>query len=163
MEEFVTLSDTFGLSMLVNSIDHPKSSQATEGSVLGPFHSHEAKEMAHGEIISHDPCGEPCLILGTVKDTKGNPIEGVRVDIWESDSTGHYDVQYPDRNGPDGRCIMKSDHDGRFWCKATKPIPYPIPQNGPVGRLLGILQRHPYRPAHIHFMFEKPGFDQLVT
>ena len=157
------LSDILGLSLLVDSIDHPKPAHSTEGTVLGPFHSHEAEEIMHGDLMSHDSNGEPCLILCTIKDSGGNPIEGVKIDIWETDSTGHYDVQHENRKGPDGRCVMRSDEDGNFWFKAIKPVPYPIPHDGPVGQLLRLLHRHPYRPAHMHFMFEKPGYDHLIT
>ncbi|KAH7336190.1 Intradiol ring-cleavage dioxygenase [Rhexocercosporidium sp. MPI-PUGE-AT-0058] len=161
--EFILLSDILGLSLLVDAIDHPKPPASTEGSVLGPFHTHEAETMKHGDLMSQDTEGEPCLVLCTVKDVNGNPIEGVKVDIWETDSTGHYDVQHADRNGPDGRCVMKSDKNGVFWFKAIVPVPYPIPHDGPVGQLLKLLKRHPWRPAHMHFMFEKPGWDHLIT
>jgi len=161
--EFILLSDILGLSLLVDAIDHPKPPASTEGSVLGPFHTHEAETIANGELMSHDPKGEPCLVLCTIKDVKGNPIEGVKVDIWETDSTGHYDVQHADRNGPDGRCVMNSDNEGVFWFKAIVPVPYPIPHDGPVGQLLKLLNRHPWRPAHMHFMFEKSGWDHLIT
>jgi protocatechuate 3,4-dioxygenase beta subunit len=147
----------------VDAIDHPKPPASTEGSVLGPFHTHEAETMANGELMSHDPQGEPCLVICTVKDVEGNPIEGVKIDIWETDSTGHYDVQHSERDGPDGRCVMKSDHQGVFWFKAIVPVPYPIPHDGPVGQLLKLLKRHPWRPAHMHFMFEKTGWDHLIT
>lgn len=157
------LSDILGLSLLVDSIDHPKPPNSTEGSVLGPFHSHEAKEMQSGNKISQDSEGEPCVVLCTIKDSHGAPIEDVKIDIWESDSTGHYDVQYADKEQPDGRCVMRSNQDGRFWFKATKPVPYPVPHDGPVGKLLRKLCRHPYRPAHMHFMFEKTGYDHLIT
>lgn len=83
--------------------------------------------------------------------------------IWETDSTGHYDVQHANRDGPDGRCVMKSDSEGVFWFKAIVPVPYPIPHDGPVGQLLKLLKRHPWRPAHMHFMFEKKGWDHLIT
>ncbi|KAI9710062.1 MAG: hypothetical protein M1812_007526 [Candelaria pacifica] len=162
-QEYILLSDILGLSLLVDSIDHPKPHRSTEGSVLGPFHSHEAEVMPNGDSISHDPKGEPCLILCSIKDSEGNAIEGVKIDIWETDSSGHYDVQYADRKGPDGRCVMTSDKDGMFWFKAIKPVPYPIPHDGPVGKLLEKLHRHPYRPAHMHFMFEKEGYDHLIT
>lgn len=102
-------------------------------------------------------------MLCTIKDVKGNPIEGVKIDIWETDSTGHYDVQHSDRQGPDGRCVMNSDKEGVFWFKAIVPVPYPIPHDGPVGQLLKLLNRHPWRPAHMHFMFEKKGWDHLIT
>lgn len=119
--------------------------------------------MLNGDVMSHDDQGDPCLVTCRIRDVQGRPIEGVKIDSWETDSTGHYDVQHIDRAGPDGRCIVKSDSDGRFWFKAIKPVSYSIPSDGPVGRLLALLQRHSYRPAHIHFMMEKPGYDTLVT
>ena len=119
--------------------------------------------MAHGDAMSHDPNGEPCLVICTIKDSNGNPVPDVKIDIWETDSSGHYDVQYADRDGPDGRCVMKSDQDGNLWFKAIKPVSYPIPHDGPVGKLLKMLHRHPFRPAHMHFMFSKPGYDHLIT
>lgn len=161
--EFILLSDILGLSLLVDAIDHPKPPKSTEGSVLGPFHTHDAEVLPHGEIMAHDANGEPCLVICTVKDVHGNPIEGVKIDIWETDSAGFYDVQHADRESPDGRCIMLSDKDGNFWFKAIKPVPYPIPHDGPVGQLLKLLNRHPWRPSHMHFMFEKPGWDHLIT
>lgn len=126
LKEFILLSDIVGLSLLVDSINHPKPKNGTEGTVLGPFHTHDAESHSHGETIAHDPEGEPCLVLCTVKDTEGKPIEGVKIDIWEADSTGHYDVQYAEREHPDGRAVMKSDANGIFWFKAIVPIPYPI-------------------------------------
>ncbi|PWY65744.1 aromatic compound dioxygenase [Aspergillus heteromorphus CBS 117.55] len=162
-QEYILLSDILGLSILVDSIDHPKPAGSTEGTVLGPFHTHEAEEMRAGDSMSHDPAGEPLLVVCTLKDTHGNPIENVKIDIWETDSTGHYDVQYAGRDGPDGRCIMRSGKDGVFWFRAITPVPYPIPHDGPVGKLLKLLGRHPYRPSHMHFMFEKEGFDHLIT
>jgi protocatechuate 3,4-dioxygenase beta subunit len=162
-KEFILLSDVLGLSILVDSIDHPKPPGSTEGTVLGPFHTHEAEEITQGGLMSHDPKGEPLLVVCTIKDTNGKPLEGVKIDIWETDSTGHYDVQYPGRDGPDGRCIMRSDKDGVFWFNAITPVPYPIPHDGPVGKLLKKLHRHPYRPSHMHFMFEKEGYDHLIT
>ncbi|KAK5451961.1 hypothetical protein LTS15_007684 [Exophiala xenobiotica] len=162
-QEFILLSDIFGLSLLVDSIDHPKPAKSTEGTVLGPFHTHEAEHMANGELMSHDDNGEPLLVLCNVKDIEGNPVEGVKIDIWETDSSGHYDVQHVDRTGPDGRCVMTSDAEGVFWFKAIVPVPYPIPHDGPVGQLLKKLGRHPMRPAHMHFMFAKEGFDHLIT
>ncbi|KAJ5294918.1 hypothetical protein N7508_009739 [Penicillium antarcticum] len=156
-QEYILLSDVLGLSILVDSIDHPKPPGSTEGTVLGPFHTHDAEEMTAGESMSHDPKGEPLLVVCTLKDMNGKPVEGVKIDIWETDSSGHYDVQYAGREGPDGRCIMRSGADGVFWFKAITPVPYPIPHDGPVGKLLTKLHRHPYRPSHMHFMFEKEG------
>ncbi|KAF2145127.1 uncharacterized protein K452DRAFT_295670 [Aplosporella prunicola CBS 121167] len=162
-QEFILLSDIIGLSLLVDSIDHPKPRASTEGTVLGPFHTHDAESEANGSTISHDPDGEPCLVLCSVKDTAGKPLDAVKVDVWETDSKGFYDVQYATREGPDGRAVLQSDADGVFWFKAIVPVPYPIPHDGPVGKLLRVLKRHPYRPSHMHFMFDKPGYDHLIT
>ncbi|MCJ1310341.1 hypothetical protein MMC25_004005 [Agyrium rufum] len=162
-QEFILLSDTLGLSLLVDAIDHPKPGNSTEGTVLGPFHSHEAEHMPSGETMAHDPSGEPLLVICTLKDQQGNPIEDVQIDIWETDSHGNYDVQYEDRKGPDGRCIMKSDKDGGFWFRAITPVSYPIPDDGTVGNMLRLLNRHAMRPSHMHFMFEKKGWDHLIT
>jgi len=162
-QEFILLSDIFGLSLLVDSIDHPKPAHSTEGTVLGPFHTHEAEEMSNGSLMSQDSNGAPLLVLCNVKDVSGKPVADVKIDIWETDSSGKYDVQHADRDGPDGRCVMKSDEEGIFWFKAIVPVPYPIPHDGPVGQLLKKLGRHPMRPAHMHFMFEKEGFDHLIT
>jgi protocatechuate 3,4-dioxygenase beta subunit len=114
-------------------------------------------------VIAHDPDGEPCLVLCSIKDTNGKAVSGVRIDVWETDSKGLYDVQYAEREGPDQRAVMTSDEEGNFWFKAIVPVPYPIPSDGPVGQLLKALKRHCYRPSHMHFMFEKEGFDHLIT
>lgn len=162
-QEFILLSDILGLSLLVDSIDHPKPQASTEGTVLGPFHTHEAQHEENGALISHDEDGEPMLVVCTVKDMDGKPISGAKVDVWETDSKGFYDVQYAGRKGPDGRAVVQSDAEGNFYFKAIVPVPYPIPHDGPVGKLLQRLRRHPYRPSHFHFMFEKLGYDRLIT
>lgn len=147
----------------MDSIDHPKPPGSTEGTVLGPFHTQEAEHTSNGGDISSDPDGKPCLVLCTVKDMAGNPVPDVKIDVWETDSKGFYDVQYEERNGPDGRAVLTSDENGDFYFKAIVPVPYPIPHDGPVGKLLKLLHRHPYRPSHMHFMFEKSGYDHLIT
>lgn len=161
--EFILLSDILGLSLLVDSIDHPKPANSTDGTILGPFHTADAHHVGAGEAISHDPDGEPLLAVCSIRDTSGRPLAGVAVDVWETDSKGFYDVQYTSRECPDGRAILTSDEDGLFIFRAIVPVPYPIPSDGPVGVLLGKLNRHPYRPSHMHFMFKKEGFDRLVT
>ena len=98
-----------------------------------------------------------------MRDTQGRPLVGVKIDVWETDSRGAYDVQYANRAEPDGRAVLKSDSDGAFWFKAIVPVPYAIPSDGPVGQMLKKLGRHPWRPSHMHFMFSKPGFDTLIT
>ncbi|KAL5334592.1 Intradiol ring-cleavage dioxygenase [Aspergillus crustosus] len=163
--EFILLSDTLGVSALVDAINHPrdKSSGATEGTVLGPFHTHDAQDFEHGAVLHSDPDAEALLVVCSVKDTAGNAIAGVKVDVWEGDSKGFYDVQNPDRTGPDGRGVLRSDEEGTFWFRGIVPVPYPIPMDGPVGKMLKALGRHPNRPGHVHFMLDKEGFDLLIT
>ncbi|KAF6530393.1 hypothetical protein HZS61_001705 [Fusarium oxysporum f. sp. conglutinans] len=157
------LHDFARLSLLVDSIDHPKPATSTEGTVLGPFHAHGAENVVSGDTISHDPDGEPLLVVCTVRDSQGNPLEDVEVDIWETDSKGFYDVQYADREGFDNRATLHSDSEGNLDFKAIVPVPYPIPGDGPVGDLLKVLNRHIYRPSHMHFKFKKAGYDPLIT
>ncbi|KAI0913878.1 Intradiol ring-cleavage dioxygenase [Ustulina deusta] len=162
-QEFILLSDILGLSLLVDSIDHPKPPGSTEGTVLGPFHVADAEHGELGTQISHDPEGEPLLVVCSVKDTAGRPLAQTSVDVWETDSRGFYDVQYVDREGFDGRAVLETDDEGIFHFKAIVPVPYPIPDDGPVGKLLKVLKRHPYRPSHMHFKFDRAGYDPLIT
>jgi protocatechuate 3,4-dioxygenase beta subunit len=121
-------------------------------------------EKIHGdEIMQHDPNGTPLPVVCSVKDLDGHPIKSVRVEIWETDSTGSYDVQHEDYSIPDGRCFMTSDHEGLFWFKGIIPVSYPIPHDGTVGKMLKMLGRHPWRPAHMHFILTLAGYDRLVT
>ncbi|KAJ6261501.1 hypothetical protein Dda_4171 [Drechslerella dactyloides] len=161
-QEFILLSDTLGLSVLVDGMSHPKPPGATEGTVLGPFHTHDADRFEIGESICSPGKGEPMLVLCTVKDTAGNALENVTVDVWETDDSGRYDTQYPGRTSPDCRGVLTSGKDG-FWFKCVKPVPYPIPSDGPVGKMLEKLHRHCYRPAHLHFKCKKDGYDELIT
>ncbi|KAK6202757.1 Intradiol ring-cleavage dioxygenase [Scheffersomyces amazonensis] len=162
-QEFVLLSDTMGFSVLVDAISHPKPDTATIGTLLGPFHTHDAEVHDHGSSISSEGKGEPLLIEGKVTDPQGNPLEDVKIDLWHCDENGFYDTQYENREGADMRGIVHTKSDGSFSIKATKPVAYPIPHDGPVGKLLQKLNRHPYRPAHVHFIIEKEGYDKLIT
>lgn len=162
-QEFVLLSDVLGLSVLVDGLSHPKPDNATIGTLLGPFHTHDAVEHEHGTSICSEGRGEPLLIEGLLTDPEGNPISGAKIDLWECDENGLYDTQYEDRDGADLRGIVTTKDDGSFVIKATRPVPYPIPHDGPVGKLLEKLNRHPFRPAHIHFIIEKEGYDKLIT
>lgn len=120
------------MSLLVDAIDHPKPPNATEGTVLGPFHTDDAAEHSNGEDIESDPDGEPLLVLGEVYDLAGNPVAGVSVDVWETDSHGFYDVQYKDRKRPQGRAVLHTDEQGAFWFRGIVPVSYPVPVDGPV-------------------------------
>jgi protocatechuate 3,4-dioxygenase beta subunit len=163
--EIILLSDTLGLSLLVEAISHPKPSNATEGTVLGPFHTHDAPITENGyQLHKEDEQATKLFVLSSIKSTSGKPISGAVCDIWEGDAHGFYDVQDPDRGGvANGRAVLKSDENGMLFFTAVVPVPYPIPMDGPVGSMLKLLNRHPNRPGHIHFMLQKEGFDKLIT
>ncbi|KAI3403473.1 hypothetical protein KGF56_003757 [Candida oxycetoniae] len=162
-QEFILLSDTMGLSVLVDAISHPKPSHVTVGTLLGPFHTHDAEEKHQGDSICSEGKGEPLLIEGTLTDSTGKPLADASIDLWHCDANGLYDTQYEHREDPDMRGIVKTKEDGSFVIKCTRPVPYAIPHDGPVGKLLQKLNRHPYRPAHIHFIIKKEGYDELIT
>ena len=161
-QEFILLSDVLGLSMLTIGINAPASAGATESTVVGPFFMDGAPETPLGGDIASGAKGQPCYVSGTVTDTAGQPIAGARIDVWQSDEDGFYDVQYPDDRTA-ARGWLRSGPDGgyRFW--SVHPAPYPIPDDGPVGDLLKAAGRGPMRPAHLHFKVTAPGFRPLVT
>lgn len=163
-QEFILLSDVLGVSMLVDAINNRKPSGASESTVLGPFHVADAPELPMGANICLDRKGEDMVISGRITDTQGRPIAGAVLDVWQANDEGFYDVQQkgiqPDFNL---RGVFRTGADGRYWFRAVKPKYYPIPADGPVGQLLGALGRHPYRPAHLHFILKADGFATLVT
>jgi hydroxyquinol 1,2-dioxygenase len=160
-QEFILLSDTLGVSMLVDAINHRMPEGATETTVLGPFYVNDPPEMAHGADLSADVPGEPLFIEGQVKSARGQPIAGALVDVWHSDSAGLYDVQTSE--APKLRARFRTDLDGRFRFWTIVPLFYPIPHDGPVGGMLAATRRHPFRPAHVHFMIEAPDHEKLIT
>ncbi len=161
-QEFILMSDTLGVSMLVDFINYGKIGKATESTVLGPFFVEGAPELPLGAtIIKPGTAGEPCIVDCTVKDMKGKPIAGAVIDVWEAGGDGFYDVQKPE--GTNLRARFRSDAAGRFYFRCVKPVSYPVPHDGPVGKMLQATGRHPMRPAHLHFMIEAPGCEKLVT
>jgi catechol 1,2-dioxygenase len=165
-QEFILLSDTLGVSILVDAINHRKPQGATESTVFGPFHRQGAPPLAHGTNIARGPeaqTGEPTVVRGRVTDPAGKPIAGAVLDIWQASPDGMYDVQDPDQPEMNLRGIFESDANGEYWFKTVKPAAYPIPDDGPVGDLLRATGRHPMRPAHIHFMISAPGYETLIT
>jgi hydroxyquinol 1,2-dioxygenase len=163
-QEFILLSDTLGVSMLVDAINHSSAEASTETTVLGPFFVQHAPECDSGADISGAIKGEPLLISGSVCGGDGRPLAGAIVDIWHSDSDGYYDVQQLDEIGDLAmRGRFRTDADGRFHCWSIKPAAYPVPHDGPVGQMLQAQGRHPWRPAHVHFMISAPRHEKLVT
>lgn len=163
-QEFILLSDTLGLSMLVDAINNRRPAGATENTVFGPFHVDNAPQRPMGANISLDGKGESCLFDGKVIDLHGNPIAGARVDVWSDNADGFYDVQQPDIQPKwNNRGVFITGPDGSYSFQGIKPVSYPIPDDGPVGQMLGHLGRHPYRPAHMHYLVTADGFQKLVT
>jgi protocatechuate 3,4-dioxygenase beta subunit len=161
-QEFILLSDVLGLSMLTVGINAPASPNATESTVFGPFFVEGAPRIELGGDITGAATGMPCWVSGTVRATDGTPVAGARMEIWEADEAGFYDVQRAD-GAVGGRGWLESGAEGeyRFW--SVLPTAYPIPDDGPVGELLTNTGRHPWRPAHLHFKVDAPGFRTLIT
>jgi protocatechuate 3,4-dioxygenase beta subunit len=163
-QEYILLSDTLGVSMLVETINNRKPSGATETTVLGPFHVPGAPRLENGANICLDGKGEPLIVRGRVTDTQGNPIAGALLDVWQANDEGFYDVQQkgvqPDMNL---RGIFETDANGRYWFHTAKPRFYPIPDDGTVGALIRAMGRHPFRPAHIHFIVGAEGYQPITT
>lgn len=161
-QEFVLLSDVLGVSMLVETLN--TGTDGTESTVLGPFHMTRSPRRALGESIDLLGGGRRAVVSGTVTDLGGAPVAGAEVDVWQCDENGLYDVQSPRTQPPgNGRGLFRTDAQGRFRFRTVVPSHYPIPTDGPVGALLDATGRHPYRPAHIHFLVDAPGFDPLTT
>jgi protocatechuate 3,4-dioxygenase beta subunit len=160
-QEFVLLSDVLGVSMLVETINGQET--GTESTVLGPFHMTESPKRAIGESIDQLG-GTPCVMDLRVLDPDGRPLPGAVVDVWQCSEDGFYDVQQPDvQPAGNGRGLFRTGADGRVWFRTVVPSHYPIPTDGPVGELLDALGRHPYRPAHIHFIVRAEGHRELTT
>ena len=163
-QEFILLSDVLGVSMLVDAVSHDRPAGATENTVLGPFYVPSAPAYPNGANICLDGQGEPLLVRGQVCDGAGQPLSGVTLEVWQTNDEGFYDVQQkgqqPEHNL---RGVFTTDADGRYAFISVKPRHYPIPDDGPVGQLLTALGRHPNRPAHIHFLVRKGGYDPVTT
>jgi len=163
-QEFILLSDVLGVSMLVETLNHRTGGTATESTVLGPFHMVTSPTRTLGDDIALDGKGTPCLVSGHVTGPDGEPLAGSTVDVWQTNEDGFYDVQQPDEQ-PAGnlRGIFTTDDEGRFRFRSVVPRYYPIPDDGPVGRLLAATARHPYRPAHLHFIASAEGHRSVTT
>ena len=172
-QEFILLSDTLGISMLVVAIeqakgaaalkDRPQIRGATEATVQGPFFWPGAPQLELGADIGEGNAGEPAYYHGHVTDTAGKPVPNCVLDVWSGDGEGFYDMQ----KGPDAgmalRAQFRTDQDGnyRFW--SIRPSYYPVPADGPVGGMLHRMGRHPNRPGHMHTMLQAPGHERLIT
>lgn len=161
-QEFVLLSDTLGASMQTIAVNNEAYEDATEATVFGPFFVDDAPLVQNGDDIAFGAVGQPAWVEGTVKDTEGNPIPNARIEVWECDEDGLYDVQYADERSA-GRAHLYSDENGEYHFWGLTPVPYPIPHDGPVGQMLQAVGRSPVRCAHLHFMVTAPEKRTLVT
>ncbi|AXF05625.1 intradiol ring-cleavage dioxygenase [Paraburkholderia hospita] len=162
-QEFILLSDTLGLSTLTMAMNNRKPVGCTEATVFGPFHVENAPAYALGEDVANGAKGEPCFVSGVVRGLSGEPVAHARMEVWQADADGYYDVQYEGLEQSQARGVLSTDETGRYYFRSIVAEPYPIPHDGPVGEMLRATGRHPWRPAHLHFMISKGGYQTLVT
>ena len=162
-QEFILWSDALGVSMLVDALAHPNANGATESTVLGPFWTPNAPQRAYGESLIEEPGGTPALVRGTIRNTRGEPIAGAQVDVWQNGDDGLYTVQSDELPEDHLRGIYTTREDGSYAFVGVRPVPYTIPHDGPVGAMLDAARRHPWRPAHIHMIVTAPGYQRLQT
>jgi hydroxyquinol 1,2-dioxygenase len=163
-QEFILFSDTLGVSMVFDLIDHRKPEGATESTVFGPFHRLGSPDMPPGGNIAHrDTTGIPTLVNGRVLDLDGKPVAGAVLDVWQTQSNGLYDSQDKNLNELHMRGKFRTDSEGRYLLRTVRPVNYPIPSDGPVGAMLAATGRHPMRPAHIHFVVMADGYEPVTT
>ncbi|CAN5394136.1 intradiol ring-cleavage dioxygenase [soil metagenome] len=163
-QEFILLSDTLGLSTLVTAQNNAKPAGCTEATVLGPFHVDGAPVFRNGDDIANGASGEPCFVQATIRSLDGEPIANAQVDVWQSDEDGFYDVQLTGTSQAHrARGRLFSDAAGRLHFRSILANHYPIPHDGPVGRMLDAVGRHPWRPAHLHFIISAAGYETLTT
>jgi hydroxyquinol 1,2-dioxygenase len=162
-QEFILLSDTLGVSMLTVAQNHAQPPGTTEATVFGPFHVEDAPRYAQGGDIANGAPGEPLFVDTTVRGPDGEPVPNAVVDVWQADEAGFYDVQYRELSEHRARGVLRTDAEGRLRFRTVLPVAYPVPTDGPVGRMLVASGRHPWRPAHVHFRIQAPGYHTLIT
>ena len=162
-QEFILLSDTLGLSTLTMAMNNRKPAGCTEATVFGPFHVENAPEYALGADIANGAKGEPCFVSGVIRGLDGEALPHARIEVWQADADGYYDVQYAELDQAQARAVLHADANGRYFFRSIVAEPYPIPHDGPVGDMLRATGRHPWRPAHLHFMIKKDGYETLIT
>lgn len=162
-QEFILLSDTLGVSVLVITLNHPADEGSTESTVLGPFYWEGAPEFPRGGNLAEGVKGEPAFYSGRVLGQDGRPLGNAVLDIWSGDGEGNYDMQMPEGTGMKARGRIRTDTEGRYDFRSIKPTFYPVPTDGPVGRMLRKMGRHPYRPGHIHMIVSAPGYLPVTT
>jgi len=162
-EAFILASDVLGLSMLVVQMNHRLDPAATPATVLGPFHIEGSPELGYGEDMSEGLPGTPLYLHGTVRDLAGNPVAGGVLDVWQADTEGAYESQIPGIDEARLRAKYTTREDGGFCLRTIAPLGYTIPMDGPVGDLISRTAISHFRPAHIHFLINVPGYEPLIT
>lgn len=163
--EVVLASDALGLSTLVCLMNNGDAGNTeTAAALLGPFWRMNAPRTENGGSIVRSPTpGPPLTAHGLVRDKAGRPVAGARVDVWQASPVGLYENQDDSQADMNLRGVFTTDAEGRFSFRSVKPAGYPVPTHGVVGRLLAAQKRHPFRPAHLHFLIHRPGYKTLVT
>jgi hydroxyquinol 1,2-dioxygenase len=162
-QEFILLSDTLGISVLVISINHPAEAGSAESTVLGPYYWEGAPDLPNGSNLAVGVKGDPTFYSGRVLTASGEPLANALLDIWSGDGEGNYDMQMPGDVGMKARGRIRTDAQGRYWFRSIRPEYYPVPSDGPVGRMLRAMGRHPYRPGHIHMIVSAEGYEPVTT
>jgi hydroxyquinol 1,2-dioxygenase len=162
-QEFILLSDTLGVSVLVITLNHPADQGSAESTVLGPFYWEGAPDLPCGSNLAQGVKGEPAFYSGRVLSANGQPLANALLDIWSGDGDGDYDMQIPGETGMKARGRIRTDAEGRYWFRSIRPTFYPVPTDGPVGRMLRKMGRHPYRPGHIHMIVSAQGHRPVTT
>jgi hydroxyquinol 1,2-dioxygenase len=162
-QEFILLSDTLGVSVLVITLNHPADQGSAESTVLGPFYWPGAPDLPRGSNLAEGVKGEPTFYSGRVLSASGQPLENALLDIWSGDGDGDYDMQIPGETGMKARGRIRTDAAGRYWFRSIRPTFYPVPTDGPVGVMLRRMGRHPNRPGHIHMIVSAEGHRPVTT
>ena len=162
-QEFILLSDTLGLSMLTVAMNNDKPAGCTEATVFGPFYVEGAPSFDLGEDVANGAPGVPCTVRGTVRGLGGEPVPGAEIHVWQADAEGKYDVQRDGLQDHQARGVLHANGKGEYHFRSILAECYPIPDDGPVGDMLKATKRHPWRPAHLHFMIKAPGYETLIT
>jgi len=162
-QEFILWSDALGVSMLVDALEHDLPPGATESTVLGPFYVPDSPLREYGANIASQPAGDPAWVSGRVLTTAGDPIAGAELDVWQNGDNELYAVQDADAPEEHLRARFRTREDGTYGFIGVRPVPYRIPSDGPVGRMLQATGRHPWRPAHIHLIVRARGYRTLTT
>ncbi|MDR3395258.1 MAG: intradiol ring-cleavage dioxygenase [Parasulfuritortus sp.] len=162
-QEFILLSDVLGLSMLTVAMNNDKPRGCTEATVFGPFYVEGAPHYENGADVANGASGTPCQVRGNVRGLNGEPVAHATIEVWQADDEGFYDVQKPGLDHAQARGVLNARGDGSFDFKTIVAEAYPIPTDGPVGDMLRATKRHPWRPAHLHFMIQAEGYETLIT